>query len=201
MPDFLGYLSAIWLVVLADALALLASLLGAFLLLSCRSPRRQTGPAPEHAALDGIRGWLILVTIGAATRIYYYGKTLYIDFDLVLHPAKWSALTAKDGRLYDPFWYPSMLFETGASLILLVAVILSFVLLFQRRFTYPFLMIGIFVGSIVFHVVDHLLVHQIRVIHHDDHAFVLLMLRLILASAIWIPYLLVSKRVRATFWR
>ena len=199
MPDLPGNFSSAWLVVLTNALAFVICLLASFSVLCWRPPTRRTDP--EDAALDGIGGWLILVSIGAATRIYYYGKTLYIDLDLVFSPTRWNALTLPGGRLYDPFWFPSLLFESSASLVLMMAVILSFILLVQKRFTYPFVMIGIFVGSFVFHVLDHLLVHQVRVVKPNDTHFALLMLRLIVASVIWIPYFLVSKRVKATFRR
>jgi hypothetical protein len=80
-----------------------------------------------------------------------------------------------------------------------VTVILAFVLMAEKKFTYPFVMIGILISSLIFHIVDHVLASQITSIEHNPSAFVTLMFRLTVACIIWIPYFLVSKRVKATF--
>jgi hypothetical protein len=85
-------------------------------------------------------------------------------------------------------------------MVLLVMQILAVVLLFLKRFTFPWVMIALLVFNLTYHLIDHTLVSQIASLAKlNDGKFPQIVFNAMAVCAIWIPYFLVSKRVKATF--
>lgn len=167
----------------------------------CFLSRSHGSAVTEPAEYQGIGGWLILVIIGMVVRVYKYGQTALTATVLCCNQTKWTLLTDPDSTAYHPLWGAALLYEACSCTIILVASILAFVLLFLKKFTYPYVMVGLIGGAVVFHVVDHLICRQIPAANTNDIASGILTFQLLLVAAIWIPYFLVSKRVKATFTR
>lgn len=94
-----------WPGILILGLVLIASLYGAYLIHRL-SPPALDAPVGDETP-SGIGGWLILVIIGMAQRIYSYGKTALIAGGLISNSTKWTALTNVKSANYDAFWSPA----------------------------------------------------------------------------------------------
>ena len=142
-----------------------------------------------------------MVLIGMAMRTYIFAKSSYITLSLFFDSSIMARYTVVGAPLYSPFWFPTLLYESCVLVVIVVGLFLAFILMFQKKFTYPFVMIGLIAGMFVYHVLDHILASQITTMRHDSRAFVLLMVSLTINAAIWIPYFLMSERVKQTFRR
>jgi hypothetical protein len=82
---------------------------------------------------------------------------------------------------------------------MLVFLLLAAVLLIQKRFTFPAVMIGTIAANILLTGIDHAMVLQIYASRPNETPLPPNFASMVFSAAIWIPYLLVSKRVKATF--
>ena len=89
----------------------------------------------------------------------------------------------------------------GSSLVLLVLLILAAVLMFKKRFTFPWVKIAMLVWNGIYRLIDHAMASQISALTRHDEYFAQSIFQVMVGCAIWIPYFLVSKRVKATFRR
>ena len=161
-------------------------------------------PAEAPAAfLDGPRGiggWLILPLLGLIFTPIRVGIQTHRDFSPMLEPGIWRALTTPGGEAYHWLWAPTIIFEvvTNVSLIGFTLVLLVLFLRTSRRV--PKLMIVLMLAGIAIQGVDLVLVGFIPALASDPDAHSMRDLaRAVPAAAIWIPYFLMSKRVRNTF--
>jgi transglutaminase-like putative cysteine protease len=155
------------------------------------------GAAVSH--LNGLRGWLILVAIGLVTNPFFLSFTL-TKLSSVYSVESWHALTDPAGASYHALWAPVLLFELLANLTLLVSSFLLLILFFQRRRIFPILFIAFMVTTTAIATIDHFAAQRIpRVAQSTDHRGASDVARRYIACLIWIPYMLVSRRVKATF--
>jgi len=155
-------------------------------------------PADADPTLTGIRGWLVLVTIGVVVRpVYVVGR---MSQDLASYStATWVALTKEGSPAYHPLWAPALVIELFGNIALLVVSILIAFLFFQRRRSLP-VVLSVFLGASAIYILgDAVLAFQIPAVAEQNDAAFRDVGRAIVQAAIWIPYLLVSKRVRYTF--
>jgi hypothetical protein len=150
---------------------------------------------------EGIGGWLILVVINLVVGLAVHTMSAAADFRIIADDVRWHALTTPGTKLYDAWWGPSLIFEQTATTLLALLCVLALVLMFMKRFTFPALTILIFGSNLLFAVIDHSLVSQIAALASSPTvaAGPTAILRSVGGCAIWIPYLLRSRRVRATF--
>jgi transglutaminase-like putative cysteine protease len=150
----------------------------------------------------GIGGWLILVIIGDAFRIFFAGKTILFLLPTVLDATRWDLLTVPGTTAYNSFWAPTILFELGFSIVFLIFTILSLILMLKKRTTFPYVMITLIGVTLIFQIIDFSLVSQITIrgikLPNDSG---LAIFRCLVNAVIWIPYFLTSKRVKETFRR
>lgn len=138
-----------------------------------------------------IGGWLILVCIGLCLTpirlIYsmivggYYNQSLWLRLQAYSQPSL-TFLVA---------------LELIANIFLICASVYILVLFFRRRDTLPATFIVVYSFNIVFIVVDHFLSKSI--LGSPGGTMPAAFSQLILYSIIWIPYFLISKRVKETF--
>ena len=157
---------------------------------------------PALAPYDGISGWLILVIIGLFLRIGMWLHALGTDYLVAWDATQWNVLTIPGGASYDPLWAPALLFELAFMLLFPIFSVLALVLLFQKRMIFPRVMITMLLAILVFKIVDVVLVAQIPLaVKLNGGAFDADLPRVIFQAAIWVPYLIFARRVRATFRR
>lgn len=151
---------------------------------------------------DKLGGWLIIAAIGfilAPLRILLF--TLK-DIFPVFAPQTWSVLTTPTSEAYHPLWAPVLIGELVGNLFFVCLGIVLVVLFFQKRKIFPKLAIFYLLANLAFVVGDTLVAAQIpAVAQQDNTSTVKEIVRGVVGAAIWIPYFLISKRVKGTFVR
>lgn len=166
-----------------------------------RAPVADESTKVEAAAGPrGISGWLILPLLGLVLTPFRIGFQTFTDVLPALQPATWNALTTPGTRAYHPLWAPAILFElTANSLLILFSLILLW-LFFKKSRRVPLLMIVWLLAIIGAQAADLLFASQIPAIAALPNTDGIRNLaRSAIGAAIWVPYFLVSKRVKNTF--
>jgi len=144
----------------------------------------------QAAEYDSIGGWLILIGVGVVLGVF---TTLYgflIDWEVYYTWSQWTDLEFGIALAFE-------IICKSAFAILSVALAISF---FTKRKIFPKLYIFICVSSILFVIGDIALCQTLLEIPPEPKDFSELG-KMFLRAAIWIPYMLLSKRVKGTFVR
>ncbi|MEA3195380.1 MAG: hypothetical protein QOD26_3713 [Betaproteobacteria bacterium] len=144
----------------------------------------------------GIGGWLLLPAIGLCLFPPYALYSLAADYWPIFQLGMWGGLTTPGSGAYHPLWAPTLVYGIAANVVVIVFDLVLIVLLFRKspRFPKAFVVFALlnlaFVSSIA------LLVWHIT---GAAEAVVTEVARSAVVVAIWLPYMLLSKRVRNTF--
>jgi transglutaminase-like putative cysteine protease len=156
-------------------------------------------PIDAPADLNGIGGWLILLAIIQILRPLSYIKTGIDLYQTMFNTHSWRSLTDPIESAYDSWWAPTLLFELFFNIISLVFCALLIFLFFAKRFTWPRCFAAFLIFSIAGSILDILLVHHIPAATEPIWHSIPEVVGALLGAAIWIPYIFLSKRVKATF--
>jgi hypothetical protein len=149
---------------------------------------------------DKIGGWLILVAIGLIFSPIRLIVVLVKDLLPALSGDTWSRLTTPGTEAYHPLWAPLLLFEVIGNCLFIVFPIVIAVFFFQKRRFVPQLIIVLLLSNLVFVAIDYFAADLIPfVAAQEDMGSLVELIRVLIASAIWVPYFIVSKRVQGTF--
>jgi len=110
----------------------------------------------------------------------------------------WAALTTPGMSRYHPLWAPVLMFELFGNIALVIFTALTAWLFYTKKRQFPRTFIWVVGGSIVFSVVDMLLMSFLPINDPTAAQWTRLIGRSV-AAAIWIAYMLRSQRVRNTF--
>jgi len=157
------------------------------------------GQLASRGVLVGRGGWLVLLAIGVFIRPVYRWYSLSegigsLDLDV------WEGLTTEGNELYHLLWGPTILGGVMWDIFLLPLELLQIILYIQMRTSFAKVLIAemliLLLEGIIFGAV-----YQILPGVDDDTkmAWGIIFVSGVLSAAIWIPYLLISKRVRNTF--
>jgi hypothetical protein len=158
----------------------------------------------ETNELKGLGGWLILVGIGVVLTPIRNLITLIPYYKQIFTDGTWEVMTTVGSDAYNPLWMPLFIGEfAGNSLIFSVSLLLIY-LFFSKNHLFPRFYIGVFIASLIFIFLDTWAFAKIffdRSIFDPelDPKTVIVFIRTLIEGLIWIPYMLVSKRVKATF--
>jgi len=149
---------------------------------------------------EGIGGWLILVIIGLIGSICRISWSLYYDHFKVLRSGTLAQLMSPASEAYHPLWAPLIVFEIVANVISILLAIATLVLLLKRSRHVRWVAIVWLLGSLLLVVGDYAFAQQIPLVAAQplDADTVREIVRSVIGALIWVPYFLVSKRVRAT---
>lgn len=154
-----------------------------------------TAPPPK-----GIGGWLILVVIGlivSPLKITYF---LAINHWPIFRDGAWQQLTTPGTEAYHALWAPLLVFEIVGNLGCIALGLITLWFLVQRSRRTPRLAIIWLTCMTVFVVIDYFAADLIPAIAaQPDPESTKELVRSLVNAAIWIPYFMVSKRVKATF--
>ncbi len=157
-----------------------------------QAPRKNVG-------YRGLGGWLILVGIGL---IISPIRIAAIEFTIlsVLLDGTWSAISSSSSEFYNPL----LAFMIPLEFIMNLAFIFGFIFLiylyFSKSSIFPRWFIAIYAANLIFIFADAFLVNLAvpdQPVFDPDTSKEFI--RSFAACAVWIPYLLKSKRVETTF--
>ena len=150
--------------------------------------------------LEGIGGWLWLVALGIVAsplRIIFLIFPLYSE---IFKDGSWEILTSSGTEAYHPMWAPIILAEMTINAALVLTWIFVGFLFFLKKAIFPKFYIGTLLFTLVFIIIDAM---AVKIIFPNDPIFdpdtTKELVRTLVACLIWIPYILISKRVQATF--
>ena len=154
-----------------------------------------SNPQPDaDRHLEGLGGWLILVGIGRAIAPFLLLRTMARTNYPALAGAKFQPFLDK-----HPVYHGLLLFEFATNICYLVLTMALIYLFFKRRRSFPAYMILFSVFQLVAHTADitasHIILHSSKFSPRTIGGI----FGTFLAAAIWIPYFLVSRRVKVTF--
>ena len=153
-------------------------------------------PAPQ------IGGWLIVIAVGLGISLLQNLSGLIRSLGPLSGPV-WERLTDPASPRYHPYWRVALIYEAVAACVYLVMNFIAIILFFGKRRLFPKLTVAFIPTIFILGLIDHYLAGLIPTVAESaTHAkgFYVLAAKFV-ALHIWIPYLLVSKRVKATFVR
>jgi len=110
----------------------------------------------------------------------------------------WKVLTSPNSPAYHPFWAPLILSEVTTNVALIILEILILYFFRRKRPLLPRLMIVWLISLLAVSFADSVLSLQIPAIASQATDFQEIV-RPLVGCAVWIPYFLTSRRVKATF--
>ena len=165
-------------------------------------PQSRSPAVAGERSVEGLRGWLILVGLGVVLSPLFIATNIYKVYAEVFSSDVWQALTSPGGAAYHALWAPLVISEFVANSALILAWAYIAFLFFSKRRAFPLWFIAAHVATVFLIVIDTMVVqHILPETPRLDPDTVQNFLRPILALSIWAPYMLMSKRVKATFVR
>lgn len=154
----------------------------------------------ETEDLQGLGGWLALVGLGVVISPLLIIINMVRLFSGVFTSGAWPLLITPGTSVYSPLWKPIILSELLANFAMAMVAIFVMVLFFSKKKLFPKLYVGLVVFTLVFILVDAaaatLVLPDQPMLDTDT---IQRFLRSAARAVIWVPYMFLSKRVRATF--
>jgi len=151
---------------------------------------------------EGLGGWLILVGIGVVLSPFRMLADVSKTYLPIFKNGTWEALTNPSSEFYNSYFSVVL---TGEIIFNSIMILLSFYMIylfFQKKKLFPKFYIWTLVISFIFIILDALIVSAVfpdtKVMDIDTAKE---LFRIFIVSIIWIPYMIKSKRVKATFVR
>jgi hypothetical protein len=147
-----------------------------------------------------IGGWLILIALGIVITPIRLLMFMIPTYSEIFSTGVWEALTTQGSEAYNPLWAPILIFNIiGNSGILLAWLYLAY-LFFSKNILFPKVYIGLAIFGLAFILADAgaiILVLPNEPVFGPDNTREVI--RALVMVVIWVPYMLMSKRVKATF--
>ena len=154
----------------------------------------------EDNNLKGIGGWLILVAIGLIISPFRIAFELYITYWPIFTDGTWENVTTVGSDYYQAGLGAILVMECVANAAFALAWVWAAYLFFSTHYWFPRVYITLSLGSLAFILLDAVVVGTVlEGVEMFDQATVAELTRQSIASAIWVSYMLVSKRVKLTF--
>ncbi len=154
----------------------------------------------EELRLKGLGGWLILVGIGVVLGpIRSLLETVPLFYSLFAD-GTFSLLTDPDSNAYIPFIGAYIIGEVISNSIIILASLYLIYLFFSKHYLFPKFYIGVVVATLAVIFIDAwigTLFFPNEPLMNEEVAREFI--RTLVVAMIWIPYMLVSKRVKLTF--
>ena len=154
----------------------------------------------EEEKYEGLGGWLILVGLGVIVSPLRIIAFIFPAYSEIFSNGSWDMLTTPGTEAYNPLWAPILIGEIAINGSLAIAWLFMAILFFSKKRVFPNWYIGIMVFTLVFILVDALAI--MAVLPNEpifDPDTTKEFARQFISTLIWVPYMLVSKRVKATF--
>ncbi len=154
----------------------------------------------EEKNLEGIGGWLILVAIGIVVTPIRIVALIMMTYPEIFSSGAWESLTTQGSEAYSPLWAPIIIGEIWINCGLILVWLYMAYKFFTKSKDFPKWYIGIAIFSLLFIIAD---AFAINLVLPSEPVFdpdtIKEFMRSLIMVIIWVPYMLVSKRVKATF--
>lgn len=156
----------------------------------------------DKSRYEGIGGWLWLPMLGMVLSIVLVSRDLFGEFIPLILDGSFKLLTEPSSNSYHPLWVPVLIMEGLGNVLLLILPAITLVLIVRRSSLAPKAAIVWLAIVAVVNLALSYLGNQIpALVENSDYQSDTQAVRSMISAAIWIPYFLVSKRVKATFIR
>jgi hypothetical protein len=162
-------------------------------------PQTMPPSVDAPAGLNGIGGWLILLAIGHVLLPLRFLKTGVDLIFTTMNTNSWRSLTDPIEPTYHAWWAPTLLFELFFNLGALIFAALLLTLFFTKRAAWPRAYVLFLIVNLMGAIIDIVVAGRIPAAAQSVVTSISSLVPSIVAAAIWIPYVLLSKRVKATF--
>lgn len=154
----------------------------------------------DDQELKGLGGWLILVGIGVVLAPVRMLVSLVPIYKPIFENGTWEAITSANSAHYNPRLAALIVGEIAINALIFVGSLFLIYLYFSKHRLFPKMYIALVAATLIFIPLDawvasKFLVNQPAFDPETAKEFT----RAIVAAVIWVPYMLVSKRVRLTF--
>jgi len=155
----------------------------------------------REKALKEIEGWLILVAIILISRpLLIILQSFPIHLNL-LTDLTWGERLLPEGNEYYLIWKRLVLCEIISNIVLFVASLYLISLFLSKRKIFPMWYMGIIISKLIFTIIiwqmkKHIIPDTFSYVHTNFVFY-----RYLLEVSLGVPYMLFSKRVKATFVR
>ncbi|KZS39339.1 hypothetical protein AWE51_12415 [Aquimarina aggregata] len=149
-----------------------------------------------------IGGWLILISIGLILTPFKVIFQLFNSYEDFFGNNTWNYIIQDHKNLNELFYSLLVLLELTYNIVLVVFSILLIILFFKRRNILPRLMIIFYVGTFLFLTFDSIIAFNLNTTLFTEAEKVQTFKEIgtsFIRSIIWVPYFLISKRVKSTF--
>lgn len=169
-------------------------------ILTEQKPDLGTQEQPQTVTSLKIGGLLIFIAIGLVLSLLQ-NSTYLLSTLTFLQGQVWESLTNPASTAFHPYWKTVIIYEFVTASIFVASNLAALILFFQKRRLFPLLVIVsipvIFILSLVSYYLSGLVP---AIAESPDYGKVkeLLIIKFV-ALHVWIPYFLVSKRVKRTF--
>lgn len=142
-----------------------------------------------------IGGWLICVAIGLVISPFRILLNAIETFKPLFQPGLWEALNT-----YNPMLAYFCVFEIMMTSLIFGAILYTIYLFFTKNINFPKFYILITLVPLVWFLVDVIIASKIDPsIEAFDNDTISTLIKSVLSACIWVPYMLVSTRVKETF--
>jgi len=156
-------------------------------------PRQYSGPV-------GLGGWLVLVGFGLVLSPFMLFADVVTTVKTVFLNGTWTALTTPGSSDYHVLWGPLLAIETAFGVASFAVWTYMAYLFFAKKKLLPKLFAWSHIFTLGFLFVDAFALQLVRPdLPFMDPATSKEVVRSIFSVCVWVPYMLVSKRVAATF--
>lgn len=147
--------------------------------------------------LNGLSGWLIL--LAAMLWVTLLGAVIQAisDIPLIIRGNLWTEYTTPGRTAYHPLWGTLLVLDWGSNLFAVVLIPLLLSLFLKRKKAFPTVMFWTLLLFVALVALRFGVADRIAFIKGDGMALPLFLV--VLKAVVWIPYLRLSKRVKATF--
>lgn len=154
----------------------------------------------EEKNLEGLGGWLVLVGLGIIISPLRLISIVFPVYSEIFSNGSWVVLTTPGTEAYNPLWAPILFGEMAINGGLVLAWIFIAYLFFSKKKVFPKWYIGMVLFTLAFILIEALAIKS--VLPNEpvfDAETGMEFGRSVIFALIWVPYMLVSKRVKATF--
>jgi len=156
-------------------------------------------PHERNAGPEGLGGWLIVIAIKLIMTLLS-GCLMLMTLMAIFNGDTWTQITTPGDDAYHPLFGPLIIFELVGNIVLAGGSLTLLVMFFRKAPRFPRWMIALLVFGPILTAADMYWASLIPNVQlQATSGQVQVFIRTLASACIWVPYLLMSKRVRNTF--